>query len=99
MKLLDLFEKQKHTSVIKPKKRPKGTLWFTDKQSWYIDIRNYLNPKANLVMDGDKNIYANNDSNTITFGVWYSSKNKGITFEQPRATHILTNNKKFIKIV
>lgn len=85
----------------KPKKRPKGNLWFMHQGLWLNDL-NWAHGKNYLLQTAEeeeqtKDFYATDPNSEFCYGVWHGKHGRGITFDKIRPLHAVKHPRIQIK--
>lgn len=82
---------------FKIKPRPKKNLWFKDDRLWMRDLDHTHANNYKLKSVENEEVVACNDDETQVFGKWFTKKNRGITFHNPRPIHTAVHPNKTMK--
>lgn len=100
--LLEVEKKKK--KILKPKPRPKKTLWFQDQKLWHNDLQfahggKYAYFSSQEEEESARNVYATDPDQRVAYGVWQGARQRGVTFHQPKALHAVKHPRVLTKRV
>lgn len=84
---------RKKPTPAKPKKRPKKTLWYAHQGLWKNDIDLSRVDHEYHREENEETIYALDKDKQRVYGAWYTKKNMGVTFHDPRPRHSVVNDR------